>query len=85
MADYSRRKGNCEGRLRPALLSVCPIVAEADEITDLPRLHSNPSRTATIRSGATERAEAQRPQIYDLRDIRALDANWCKERTRLSP
>jgi hypothetical protein len=50
----------------PRPLSVCPIMAEAAEITDLPRLHSNPSRTATVRSGATERAEAQRPQIYAI-------------------
>ena len=50
----------------PPPLSVCPIMAEAAEITDLPRLHSNPSRTATVRSGATERAEAQRPQIYAI-------------------
>jgi len=41
-------------------------MAEAAEITDLPRLHSNPSRTRTVLSGATERAEAQRPQTYAI-------------------
>jgi hypothetical protein len=55
------QEGELRGTPPPRSLSVCPIMAEAAKITDSPRLHSNPPRTAIVHSGATERVEAQRP------------------------
>ena len=65
MADYSRRKGNCEGRFRFAFERM-PHYGGGGRDHGLAEVAFEPIETAMVRSGATERAETQRPQIYAI-------------------